>query len=318
MKVIRQFWASALIALAFSTLSIPGFDQGSSGFAQDKPRSDSAKGDAKKAAAAKKKTGDDAKFLRIDREGDEPRALQVAIARYEVQEGPHKGATIDLIGAVHVGTKQYYSELNNRFRTYDAVLYELVADPEVNNPSMRDESGLNPISGLQTGMKTALELAFQLDEVDYNPKNFVHADMSPAEFGEDMKKRNDGFLAMFARMMGAGTVQQAGKKGQQQQADMLAAMLTKDPIKLRRVMASQFEDMEGQMAGLADKSGKSTLLTERNRKAFEVLDRELKAGKKNVSVFYGAAHLNDMHERLIRDFQAKPVKTEWIDAWPLR
>jgi hypothetical protein len=72
------------------------------------------------------------------------------------------------------------------------------------------------------------------------------------------------------------------------------------------------------MAGLADKSGKSTLLTERNRKAFEVLDRELKAGKTNVSVFYGAAHLSDMHERLLRDFNAKPVNTEWIDAWPLR
>ncbi len=59
----------------------------------------------------------------------------------------------------------------------------------------------------------------------------------------------------------------------------MAAMIANDPIKLRRVMAMQFEDMEGQMAGLADKSGKSTLLTERNRKAFEVLDRELKAGK---------------------------------------
>ncbi len=81
-----------------------------------------------------------------------------------------KGATIDLIGAVHVGTKQYYSELNNRFRNYDAVLYELVADPEVNNPSMRDDSGMNPLSGLQVGMKTALGLAFQLDEVDYIPR----------------------------------------------------------------------------------------------------------------------------------------------------
>ncbi|XZE19507.1 hypothetical protein SH449x_004828 [Pirellulaceae bacterium SH449] len=304
-------WVAAVVTFSFATFAI-------SVSAQEK----STKKETSKTAADKperaKKPKSDAQFLRVDREGEEPRALQVAIARYEVQEGPHKGAIIDLVGAVHVGTKQYYSELNNRFRTYEAVLYELVADPEVANPSMRDDSGLNPLSGLQVGMKTALELAFQLDEVDYNAKNFVHADMSPAEFGEDMKKRNDGFLSMFARMMGAGTAQQAGKKGQQQQADLLAAMLTKDPIKLRRVMAAQFEDMEGQMAGLADKSGKSTLLTERNRKAFEVLERELKNGKRNVSVFYGAAHLNDMHERLLRDFQAKPVSTEWIDAWPLR
>jgi hypothetical protein len=167
-------------------------------------------------------------------------------------------------------------------------------------------------------MKSALELSFQLDEVDYSPKNFVHADMSPSEFGEDMKKRKDGFVGMFARMMGAGMVQQAGKKGQQQQADLMAAFLAKDPIKMRRAMADQFESMEGQLAGLADKDGKSTLLTERNRKAFEVLSQELTKGKKKISVFYGAAHLNDMHERLLRDFGAQPVATEWVDAWPLR
>lgn len=257
-------------------------------------------------------------FLRVDKEGTEPRALQVAIAKYEIVSGPFQGATVDLIGAVHVGTKQYYSDLNQRFRNYDSVLYELVADPEVNKPNQRAEGGFNPISGLQTGMKEALELSFQLDEVDYSPSNFVHADMSPGEFGEDMKKRKDGFLGMFARMMGAGLAVQASKKGQQQQADMMAAMISKDPIRLRRVMAEQFESMEGQMAGLADKNGKSTLLTERNRKAFEVLQSELENGKRKLSVFYGAAHLNDMHDRLLRDFQAKPVSTEWVDAWPLR
>lgn len=257
-------------------------------------------------------------FLRVDREGKEPRALQVAIANYEIVSGPFQGAKVDLIGAVHVGTKQYYSDLNQRFRNYDSVLYELVADPEVNKPNQRAEGGFNPISGLQTGMKEALELSFQLDEIDYSPANFVHADMSPGEFGEDMKKRKDGFIGMFARMMGAGMAVQASKKGQQQQAEMMAAMVSKDPIRLRRVMADQFESMEGQMAGLADKDGKSTLVTERNRKAFEVLQSELEGGKRKLAVFYGAAHLNDMHDRLLKDFQAKPISTDWVDAWPLR
>jgi hypothetical protein len=258
------------------------------------------------------------KFLRVEKDGKQPRALQVAVARYEIVSGPNQGKLVDLVGAVHVGTKQYYSELNQRFRNYDAVLYELVADPEVNNPSKRGEAGFNPVSGLQTGMKGMLDLSFQLDEVDYTPKNFVHADMSPTEFSQDMKKRNDGFLGMFARLMGAGFAVQGGKKGQQQQADMLAAMLSKDPMKMRRVMAEQFESMDGQMAGLADKDGKSTLLTERNRKAFEVLESELATSKKTFAIFYGAAHLVDMHERLLRDFQAKPKNVEWIDAWPLR
>lgn len=314
MRQFCRFWVSVFVLSVFVPMAGTSWSQEKSG--SEDP--------AKSTGAAKSKRDKDKdkeskpKFLRIDREEKSPRALQVAIASYEITSGPHKGKTVDLVGAVHVGSKQYYSELNQRFRNYDSVLYELVADPEVNKPAKRSESGFNPVSGIQTGMKDALDLSFQLEEVDYGPENFVHADMSPTEFGEDMKKRKDGFLGMFARMMGAGMATQAGKKGQEQQAEMMAAMLTKDTMKLRRVMAEQFESMEGQVAGLADKDGKSTILTERNRKAFEVLESELSKGKKKIAIFYGAAHLNDMHDRLLKDFQAKPVETDWLDAWPLK
>jgi len=112
-------------------------------------------GSALEKEAQAKKDSDKPVFLRIDREGKEPRALQVAIARYQIMAGPNQGAIVDLVGAVHIGTKQYYSDLNQRFRAYDAVLYELVADPEVNKPSQRAEGGFNPIGGLQKGMRTA-------------------------------------------------------------------------------------------------------------------------------------------------------------------
>ncbi len=258
------------------------------------------------------------KFLRIDRVAEAPRALQAAIATYEITSGEFQGAKIDLVGAVHVGMREYYHDLNKRFQNYEAVLYELVADPEVNRPDMREEGGFNPLTGIQSGMKDKLELSFQLDEVDYSAANFVHADMSPSEFGEDMKKRKDGFIGMFARLMGSGIAAQSTPKGQQQQADMMNAMLSNDPMKLRRAMAEQFDTMDAQMAGLADKDGKSTLLTERNRKALEVLQSELKSGKKTFAIFYGAAHLNDMHDRLLKDFQAELKETEWVDAWPLK
>jgi hypothetical protein len=257
-------------------------------------------------------------FLRIKRsESGEPETLQVAVARYEFQEGANRGAYVDLIGAVHIGSKAYYQELNQRFKTYDAMLYELVADPSANKPFQRAERGFNPLGAMQTGMKDVLDLSFQLEEVDYSPSNFVHADMSPEDFLEDMNKRGDGFVAMFARMMGAGLVAQNSKKGASQQADMMAAFLSKDTIKLRRVMAEQFESMDSQMAGLADKSGKSTLLTERNTKAFEVMEKQLKEGKRKLAIFYGAGHLLDMHTRLLKDYGAKQTQWEWIDAWPL-
>jgi hypothetical protein len=85
---------------------------------------------------------------------------------------------------------------------------------------------------------------------------------------------------------------------------------------MKVAMAEQFDQMEGQLDILDGPEG-STILTERNRKAFEVLDRELKAGKKKIGVFYGAAHLPDMEKRLLSDFGLKRSGERWVSAWSL-
>ncbi len=309
-RIAKYSAFAVLCGMAFECLFIGG------AISQEQPK----KGQATSASDSGSANQDNASFLRIKKnDKGEPVSLQVAIARYEFTEGEFKGAAVDLIGAVHIGSKDYYSQLNKRFKGYDVMLYELVADPSANKPNQRAErGGVNPIGMMQTGMKDILNLSFQLDEVDYSPANFVHADMSPDEFGEDMKKRGDGFVGMFARLMGAGLVAQNSKKGATQQAEMMAALMSKDTIKLRRVMAEQFESMDAQMAGFADKNGKSTLLTERNTKAFQIMERELKAGKKRLAIFYGAGHLLDMHQRLLSDYKTSQTKFEWLDAWPLQ
>jgi len=88
-------------------------------------------------------------------------------------------------------------------------------------------------------------------------------------------------------------------------------------IALRQVMAEQFQNMEVQLSGLADSQGQSTLVTERNRKAMEVLVGQLKKGKRSIGIFYGAAHLKDMDQRLIKDLAATRGDVEWLDAWRL-
>ena len=307
------FWKLAVLAMAAWAIDLPHAALGQEKLPGTKTKSVSDTDEVPK------KT-DRASFLRIKKsDAGEPESLQVAIARYTFDEGEFNGAYVDLIGAVHVGTKEYYKELNKKFKSYDAMLYELVADPSANKPDRRAErGGFNPLGALQTGMKDVLDLKFQLDEVDYSPANFVHADISGEDFLEDMTRRGDSFVGLFARMMGAGLVAQNSKKGSTQQAEMIAAALAKDTMRLRRVMADQFESMDSQMAGMADKDGKSTLLTERNTKAFQVMEREMKAGKKKLAIFYGAGHLLDMHERLLRDYKATQTKIEWLDAWPLK
>ena len=273
--------------------------------------------DATGQGAKKEKTP---QFMRVsESESGEPESLQCAVAKYRITEGPYAGAVVELIGAVHIGEKSYYQRLNSLFKSYEVVLYELVAEstdrPKLDAPRRR---GGNPVSSLQTGMKDALKLAFQLEEIDYQARNFVHADMNPSEFSQDMAKRNDGFISMAARLMGAGFATSSSKKNNDVQAEVMAAMMSRDPLKMRRAMAKQFESGDTQMVGIADKDGKSTLLTERNAKAFSVLESELQAGKRKLGVFYGAGHFPDMHKRLINDFKAVLEETDWVEAWNLR
>ncbi|MEX2186850.1 MAG: hypothetical protein WD875_08660 [Pirellulales bacterium] len=268
--------------------------------------------------AAEKKAAE--KFLRIVRDADgEPQSMQTSIVSYKPKDGDRKGLVVDLIGAVHVGDGAYYDKLNKAFTEYDVVLYELVAPEGTKIPKGgRTEGSGHPVSAIQQGLKNILDLEFQLEKVDYTKKNFVHADMSPEEFAKSMDDRGESFLKMFFQMMGASIAQQAGKKGNASDAEILLALLSPDrSFKLKRVMAQQFENLGGSMNALEGPKG-STIISERNRKALEVLKKEIDGGKKKIAIFYGAGHLPDMETRLAQDFQLNPGEVKWIDAWDLR
>jgi hypothetical protein len=276
-------------------------------------------------AAAKKegkeeKKEDGPKYIRVTRNDKEkPVALQTNIVHFtKPAENPKDPPIrIDLVGAVHVGEKSYYKDLNKRFADYEVVLYELVAPEGTRVPKGGERKGVpHPVAGVQLGMKQMLELEFQLEQVDYQKENFVHADMSPEEMDKTMKDRGESFAQMFLRMMGSGMAQ--GQKEGGGDVDILFAFFAKDRArKLKTAMAKQFEDMDGQMAVFEGEEG-STIITERNRKAFEVLAKQLKEGKKHIAIFYGAGHLSDMEKRLVKDFGCKREgEEEWLTAWKL-
>lgn len=272
--------------------------------------------------AAEKKAAKKAaeKFLRIVRDAaGEPQSMQTSIVSYRPKGDDRKGLVVDLVGAVHVGDGAYYDKLNKAFKEYDVVLYELVAPEGTKIPKGgRTEGGGHPVGAIQKALKDILDLEFQLEKVDYTKDNFVHADMSPEEFAKTMEERGESFLQMFFKMMGASIAQQAGKKGGSSDAEILFALFSPDrAFKLKRVMAQQFEDLGGTMSMLEGPKG-STIIGERNRKAFEVLKKEIAAGKKKIAVFYGAGHLPDMEKRLTADFELQPGEVKWIEAWDLR
>ena len=266
------------------------------------------------------------KYLRVVHDmQDRTIALETAIVSF----GPGKAGTmypwsaanvqVDLVAAVHIADKSYYQELNKRFASYDVVLYELVAPEGTRIPKggRKDKRGGNMLSAVQLGMKDLLKLEFQLDQVDYTRKNLIHADLSPEQFVKSMRDRKEGFSDIFTRLLAYALAKQAqgGDGGEMQ---LLLALFDKDrSLALKRAMADQFEEMEGMTAVLEGPKG-STLIGERNKRALEVLKKQLAAGKKKIAIFYGAGHMADMEKRLRADFSLKPQRTQWLQAWDMK
>jgi hypothetical protein len=248
--------------------------------------------------------------------------MQTAVVRYAnapPKNGPkQKPVTVDLVGAVHIGDIAYYRKLNDLFRQYDALLYELVAPQGTVVRPGRGTSNTHPVGAMQNAIKGFLELDHQLEYVDYTPANFVHADMSPDEFAKSMKDRNESFLQMYFRLMGQAMAHQEElAKNGASDFELLSALFADDRARrLKTVLAKQLSEMELLMVSFGGEQG-SSIISERNKKALGVLKQQLADGKKRVGIFYGAGHLNDMDERLRKDFNLEPVSITWLNAWDL-
>jgi hypothetical protein len=293
------------------------------GVAQESANStQAAKSDSDKPKAKAERAAD--LFIRIRRdEKKRPLALETSVLRMEnSQRWP--GATVDLIGALHIGEKSYYEALNKKFEEYDAVLYEVVKpdDAEVPRPGERPED-TSAISQLQTGMKDMLDLEFQLDHINYTKRNLVHADMTPeelaeafrAEFSKSAKPSVKGVLDSIASSLSSSADQQA----QASALNIRLALALASSDRARRVkiiFAEQLTRMEDDMKQLGGVIS-GALIDQRNAKCLKVLDRELKAGKKKIAIFYGAGHFPEMEMRLREDFGFSRGQTEWIPAWDL-
>lgn len=257
-------------------------------------------------------------FLRLARDDrGEPVSLETAIVHHVPQDCGRQGPTVDLIAAVHIGEKEYYERLNRRFADYDVVLYELVA-PEGTRIERGETRNRHPVSALQRGIKNVLELSFQLEEIDYTAKNLVHADMSPEQFAESMRTRGESMWSMFLRVMGYAMARQGKPGGGPSDVELLMALFNPNrAMAVKRVLAEQFEDMEGSMLAIEGPEG-STLISQRNKVALEKLQQQLDAGRQKVAIFYGAGHMSDFQNRLKEQFGLAPVKTDWLVAWDLR
>jgi hypothetical protein len=253
------------------------------------------------------------KFIQLA-DDENNKALQVAVVRYQARGGEQY---VDLVGAVHVGDKQYYQDLNEMFKNYDAVLYELIAPEGTYIPKGGVESD-SWLSNIQVTMKNVLGLSFQMEEVDYTAKHFVHADFTPEEFSQSMQDKGESIFSMVFKVWRAGISQQLTGQGSANDVDLLMALFASDRQNaLKSLMAKELVNSDGVMKILEGPEG-STIVAARNQKALEVLKKEMTKQHRSFAIFYGAAHLPDFHQRLVKDFDMVPVSTTWLDAWRLK
>jgi len=264
-------------------------------------------------------------------------ALETSVIRFEDSK-KYPDASVDLIGAIHLGDPEYYKQLNALFKKYDVLLFEAVMPEEAVRRDLRPgggeglrrglleedqewteaKVGLAAIGVLQLGMKDALGMEFQLTGVDYSARNFVHADMTAEEFEASMKARGESFSGMLLKEMGKSVSSQQESNPLAMNLDVMLSMLTSDRLyRVRRIAAVQLAKA-GEGDAFSGFDGNSTIITERNKKCFQVMDRELKKGHKNVGIFYGAGHFNDMEKRMVDEYGFARKSEEWLVAWHLQ
>ena len=303
----KQFAFVGLFAFAASTATSASFGQSEQ---ETPPKQESAQSQK-----------DSEHFMRIRRDyRGRQLALETSITRYEIENEDGERVTVDLIGAVHIGEKEYFQELNRRFDDYDSLLYELVAPEGTVIPKGGGARGgvpTNPLAAMQKGMQSALGLEFQLEHIDYTKDNFIHADMSPEEFSESMTNNDESLAGYGLKAIGQGIAMQSAGKSNDSLGMLMMAFSSNKQYRMRKMFAKQIKQMEAGMVVFRGKDG-STIITHRNAKCMEVLQQEVAKGKKNVAIFYGAGHLPDMQRRLMSDFKAKRAGQVWLEAWKLR
>lgn len=274
-------------------------------------------------------------FIRVE-ETETATQLQTAVVRFTKGE-----ASVDLVGAIHIADRKYYEALNQRFEGYEALLYEGIggdrpaAAPEAAEAAGEEEAAAEEapteeapvdeipaakvpakkekLDGLHTAYESGakwLGLAYQMKVIDYRKANFVHADLSMAEFTALQQQRGESLLGF---MLKSGLKKPDKPVKEPSSLKLLVSLVRGDKNGLKRELVHTLGAGDDQVAALA---GDNVIIGDRNAKCLEVLDREVLAGKKKLGIFYGAAHFPDMEKRLVEGGWTK-TGTEWMTAWEI-
>ena len=255
--------------------------------------------------------------------------------QYTAPDGQTRDVYVDLVGAIHIAEKGYYGEINELFKEYETVVFELVSDTDDMKALMeeakkqkqekRSWNPLNIISYLQEDSAKFLKLSHQMDGIDYLAENLKRGDSGSLEFIL-WTIQNGDVVNFLLDAVARSFVETTPGSGEGMAVALLCA---KDGrLAARRLFAieladTSITDLEKEVRALKKsdsdkKQRESAIIHLRNKKAIAVVQNELDAGRKRVALFFGAAHLPDLGDHLEKDFGLKlQPETRWFKAWNL-
>jgi hypothetical protein len=253
--------------------------------------------------------------------------LQIAARRFVPIRG--KGPTVWLTSVSHIGSSNYFANLQTHLNAQTLVLFEGVGEHSQDFKNMKSDDAKNSaapktVGGLQSSLATSLGLVFQLDTIDYDRPNFRHSDLSIREIrellaephgsgGGDAKDDFDNLLSMMEGDSFMNIVMQLG-----------LGILASSP-KLQAMSKVTLIEVITEMGGDPSRLGAispelkqllEVLIAKRNQRVIDDLKTALKeVGRKgSISIFYGTGHMNEMEIRLRQELHYQPVEDAWFPA----
>lgn len=259
------------------------------------------------------------KFIRYKTGSDSDSGLQISVTEYT--SSVKSSSIVTLYGVVHIADGSYYKKVQEDLDTFDVVLYEGVGGDK--SKMVEQKKSPSVLSTIQHLTGDVLDLQFQLDSIDYTRKNLVHADVSSMD---DLKEKMKG--------------EEISPLGQYIKEDQLsfikplldmAGPLLKQLLKIQPNLQNDLKSQLGQQIANADINAQlspdmyQAIVIDRNKIVIEKLTEQLKNPTvfkegscmdypKKIAVFYGAAHMVDLQNRLL-EMGFKQSMKRWMTAW---
>ncbi|HEY3900832.1 MAG TPA: hypothetical protein VGM54_19635 [Chthoniobacter sp.] len=284
-------------------------------------------------------------FLR-SQDGEKIASLQTLSAEFKPAGG--RGPSIWLIGVAHIGTPEYYTALQKRLDAQSTVLFEGVDAKKLTREAKPENK-----KSLQGKLATALGLVFQLDGINYQRPNFVSCDLTMAGLEKAManhnaqppatdsspgkpaasdpsappEKRRGPTLPAKVDNATFDTLMQAirGEGDIGRKLDGMVGIMGSTP-EMRETVKLMFIESFAQAGDIINAAKAASpeirdlfevILTERNENVIRQLEARLPqlGPGDTIAVFYGAAHMDQIMERLTTELHYTPGVQMWDTAF---